>query len=279
MMKTFIKTFFSIFFGFLLLLEGASFAQTPNQEQLTRIEQEIWGLNYENDSDDIRIERIEKRIFGTTNPKLTPEKRIDKISQTLGIETYAEAKSSLSDLYVVQEAGEGVEYPQIDSLEKALLGQMYKNENIYKRLERLEKKVFGTKQEGELAERTETLKRHASLIEGYNSDKIGSLPSQTYENYAVNEADVKIQLSAIENMVFGMDFSQEPVQLRLNRLENRIFQRGFDDDDNGTRIARLQAAATAKKTSKYYDNNKFQKFASTGIQAASFILMILALIL
>lgn len=287
-MKTRIKKFLIIMFFIISLGCCSVFAETSVQNQLTKIENEIWGFSYDSENDLERIERIEKQIFGIPNPKITPDKRIEKITKSLGMETYEEAKSSLSDLYVPEKTGEGVEYPQIDRLESILLGSVYKNENIYIRLERLEKKVFGAKQEGDLSQRTEALKMHAnaSITEnssggnGYKPQPYfdGYSPSNQY-SYSSDNADVKLQLAAIENMIFATDFSQEPIQLRLSRLENKIFQRNFVDDDDNTRISRIQAAATANKTAKYYDNNKFQKFAATGLQAASFLLMILAFIL
>ena len=270
-----------------------AYAQTPNQAQLTRIEKELWGFSYEKESDSQRLDRIEKKVFGTANPKLTADKRVDKISKSLGIETYAESKSSLSELYVGEKASPEVEYPQIDRLESVLLGATYKKENIHSRLERLEKKAFGAKQQGELSQRTEALNRYAHIAT-YDTEQeereiqrqaIRQRQAQTYNQYSqptrysYDQADLKLQLSAIENAAFGTDFSQEPIPTRLSRLENRIFQRNFMEDDEQTRVERLQAAATAKKTAKYYDNNRFQKYTSTGIQAASFLLMILALIL
>ncbi len=253
---------------------------TPVQSQLTKIENELWGFSYDKENDAQRIERIEKQIFGIPNPKLTPDKRVEKITKSLGLETYEEAKSSLNDLYVQQEAGEGVEYPQIDALEKTILGKTYAKENIYVRLERLEKKAFGAKQDGELAQRTDALNRYASInLSQNNPQDLYDKAPKGYDSFYSDNSDVKLQLAAIENMVFGMDFSQEPVQLRLSRLENKIFQRNFSDDEDLTRISRIQAAATANKTAKYYDNNKFQKFAATGLQAASLLLMILAFIL
>ncbi|MCD8024982.1 MAG: hypothetical protein LUE64_05560 [Candidatus Gastranaerophilales bacterium] len=270
----------------IFFLSGFAFvwAQTPSEAQLSRIEKTIWGFSYDDESEISRIERAEKQIFGAANPKITPEKRIDKLTKSLGIETLEEAKSSLSELYVPEKAGQGAEYPQIDRLESNILGNMYKNENIYSRLERLEKKVFGAKQEGDLAGRTEALNRSANIsgnvmqsAQNTNYEQVQK-PYNPYDYPQTNE-DVKLQLAALENMIFATDFSQEPVELRLNRLENKIFQRNFDDDDSRTRISRIQAAATANKTAKYYDNNKFQKYAATGLQAASFILMILAFIL
>ena len=198
------------------------------------------------------------------------------------IETLEEAKSSLSDLYVGEKAGPNVQYPQIDALEGELLGSVYKTDDINVRLERLEKKVFGAKQEGDLSIRTDNLKRHTQNSIASNGS-VNTVPRSAYGGFQNNgqmyESEIKFQLSALENAIFSTDFSQEPVPLRLVRLENKIFQRDFRDDDIQTRISRIQAAATAGKTAKYYDGNKFQKFASTGIQAASFLLMILAFIL
>lgn len=263
----------------LAFCSNACFADTPIQTQLSKIENEIWGFDYHDESDAVRIERVEKQVFGVANPKLTPEKRVDKITKSLGLETYEEARSSLSDLYVMEQAGAGAEYPQIDQLEGAILGSVYKDENIYKRLERLEKKVFGAKQEGELAQRTEALKKHSLATTSTNNAPFYTQKDSNNYGYNTEGEDVKLQLAALENMIFATDFSQEPVPLRLNRLENKIFQRNFLDDEIQTRVSRIQAAATANKTAKYYDSNKFQKFAATGLQAASFLLMILAFIL
>lgn len=277
-MKAIVRKIFIICFLFMGCVLNSAFAETPVQNQLSRIENELWGFSYDKETDNVRLDRIEKQIFGATNPKVTSDKRVDKISKSLGIETYAEAKSSLSELYKSESAGEGAEYPQIDELEKSLLGTTYKNENIYKRLERLEKKLFGAVQTGDLDKRTEAIKNHTKVASSYKKEQETPHRKSDY-SYNTGMEDNRIQLSVIENMVFGTDFSNEPAELRLSRLENRIFQRSFADDDIQTRVERLQAAANAKKTAKYYDNNKFQKFTSTGLQAASFILMILALIL
>ncbi len=266
-------------------------SQTPLQAQLTKIENEVWGFSYEKEDDITRIERIEKQIFGVPNPKIGTDKRVDKITKSLGLETQQEAKSSLADLYIPEKSDSSVEYPQVDRLEGILLGSVYKNENIYTRLERLEKKVFGAKQEGDLAQRTEALNRHASIsmpeaeteqtaTKGYQTRSYYDNSYQVDPNsYRGGTDDIKLQLAALENMIFATDFSQEPIPLRLSRLENKIFQRNFADDADSARILRIRAATSASKTAKFYDNNKFQKFASSGIQAATFLLMILAFIL
>lgn len=284
MFRNFKNVFIIFFIAITLFVQASypSFAATKIQEQLTRIENEVWGFSYDNETDLERTQRLEKQVFGKAESSTDIQKRIDKLTKTLGIETLEEAKSSLSDLYVGEKAGPNVQYPQIDALEGELLGSVYKTDDINVRLERLEKKVFGAKQEGDLSIRTDNLKRHTQNSIASNGS-VNTVPRSAYGAFQNNgqmyESEIKFQLSALENAIFSTDFSQEPVPLRLVRLENKIFQRDFRDDDIQTRISRIQAAATAGKTAKYYDGNKFQKFASTGIQAASFLLMILAFIL
>lgn len=284
MFRNFKNAFIIFFIVITLFIQASSplFAATKVQEQLTRIENEVWGFSYDNETDLERTQRLEKQVFGKAENSADIQKRIDKLTKALGIETLEEAKSSLSDLYVGEKAGPNVQYPQIDALEGELLGSVYKTDDINVRLERLEKKVFGAKQEGDLSIRTDNLKRHTQNSIASNGS-VNTVPRSSYggmqNNGQMYESEIKFQLSALENAIFSTDFSQEPVPLRLVRLENKIFQRDFRDDDIQTRISRIQAAATAGKTAKYYDGNKFQKFASTGIQAASFLLMILAFIL
>lgn len=284
-MKKFLFIFAVAFIVF-LKITAPVFADLSVNKQITKIENEIWGFSHENENDAERITRIEKQVFGASNSNLAVQQRIDKITKALGLETLKEAESSLSDLYVAESTGQNVEYPQIDALESELLGSVYKKENIYARLERLEKKTFGAKQDGDLSTRTDNLKRHLSHTEEnrnitsqkqYFENNFSNNNESNYGAYYDNE--IKFQLSALENAIFSTEFPEEPVALRLTRLENKIFQRDFHEDETTTRISRIQAAATAGKTAKYYDNNKFQKFASTGLQAASFILMILAFIL
>ncbi len=258
----------------------------PLASHLSKIENDLWGFEYSNDTENDRISRIEKNVFGQTNTSETLEKRVEKINRALGIESQKEAQSSAGEL--MQEEVEGVSYPQIDQLELKLFSKVYDKENIYKRIERLEKKIFGSPQEGDLAARTDKLKGYLNIDttpktvysqeDNFQSYR-GAQNSYGYDEYNSYNSDIGIQLSGLENSLFGKTFSQDPTALRLNRLERKIFQRDFSTDDDILRMQRLQAAASAKKTAKYYDMNKAQKFTSTGLQIGTLILMILAMIL
>lgn len=316
-----IKNLILSIFLFLLLLQGAGFqaarAEESIGEQLTKIETTLWDLNYQNETNEVRLKRIENEVFGTSNSKSSIQDRINKLNTALGLESLAEAKAPISELYKDEDSG--INYPVVDMLEMQLLGQNYKKENIYKRLERLEGKVFGGAQKGDLAQRTDNLKakiavtRPSSSLPNYQTGEYyqprNSAPQYSfgdeyteediiaksrsdaqkrnnprqYDNYSYDYgyggSDASLQIAGLENSLFGQTFSYDPMAVRLNRLERRIFQRDFASDDEYSRIARLQAASTAKKTAKYYDNNKFQKFAATGMQLGSIVLMILALLL
>jgi len=291
----------------------------PISEQISKIETSVLGLNYANETDDMRLKRIENEVFGSdfNGSKLSIQKRIDKLNSTLGLETLAEAKAPISELY--KDEADGVSYPAVDMLEMQLFGKNYKDENIYKRLERLEEKTFGSAKKGDLAQRTDALKAKISMMrpsstlpsyqtgeyfrqtspddysqysygDGATEDDViakarkdaQNRAKQNYSNnynYGYGGSDVALQIAGLENSLFGQTYSYDPMTVRLNRLERRIFQRDFASDDDYSRIERLQAASNAKRTAKYYDNNKFQKFAATGMQLGTFVLMILALLL
>lgn len=66
MFKQYKKVLIIFFIATILFLNGSSssFALSAIQEQLTRIENEVWGFSYDNESDLERTQRLEKQIFG-----------------------------------------------------------------------------------------------------------------------------------------------------------------------------------------------------------------------
>lgn len=275
---------FIIFFG----INSAFGAVDSALAQISKIENSIWGFEYSKEDTLKRISRIEKNVFGVTFSQLKPEQRIKKINEALGFESFEDSKKQPELIENNLAEAEDINYPQIDALEFQLFSSTYEKENIYKRLERLEKKIFGSAQDGNLAMRTDRLKAYVrkDMITSDNSHYYQKPYSTTtdVEEYMGSQkryenSDVFIQLSGLETTLFNKTYSHDPVGLRLNRLERKIFQRDFSSDDEFLRLQRLQAAANAKQTAKLYEANKIQKYTSTGMQIGSIILMILALIL
>lgn len=278
-----------IFIMFLILgLNCAFAAQDFSLEDVAKIETTIWGFEYSKDSLEKRLGRIENNVFGVQNTKMSAKQRIEKINDAIGIESVKDSQKPAYE--IAQNEVEQVNYPQIDMLEYQIFNSTYEKENIYKRLERLEKKIFGSSQDGDLALRTDRLKAYIkkdTIAQKQNTNYYFEQPYQMtddIEQYMGSQgkyanSDVFLQLAGLEMVLFSKTYSQDPVGLRLNRLERKIFQRDFSSDDDSLRLQRLQAAANAQKTAKLYEANKIQKFTSTGMQLGSILLMILALIL
>ncbi len=261
-------------------------AETLTQ-QIGNVEYSLWGYEYKKEADVDRIGRIEKQLFGEENTKNTPQERMEKINETLGIATEKES-FSIGKVLEKLEADElasdpSISYPVIDKLEKEFLNKQFTHESIYKRLDRLEKRVYGAIQTGDLDSRVARLSASSTYIQTPDTPQDRYNQPQTFgrspDFYAENTDDTLLQIAGLEMSLLGKTFGHDPLALRLNRLERKIFHRDFSTDSNLIRIQRIQAASVAKKTSKYYDSNRFNKFASTGMQLGSFILMILAFIL
>ena len=263
-----------------------SFANNAIDSQISKMEQSIWGFEYTKDDTQKRLSRIENNVFGSINSKANVEERIKKLNTALGLETFEESQKQAYEIEQAEVAG--INYPQIDTLEYQMFLTTYEKENIYKRLDRLEKKIFGSAQEGDLASRTDRLKAYI------RKDTVAQNPNYHIEQpyrqtddiskymgsqNKYGNSDIFIQLAGLETTLFSKTYSQDPVGLRLNRLERKIFQRDFSSDDDYLRLQRLQAAASAQQTAKIYEANKIQKLTSTGLQIGSILLMILALIL
>ena len=285
-MKNLKNNLFIALLSTFLFINVSVFAQNPINSQLSKIENSIWGFEYSKDDTQKRLTRIENNVFGNINSKLPTEQRIKKLNEAMGFESYEE---SLKQAYEIDQTEvSGINYPQIYKLEYQMFSATYEKENIYKRLDRLEKKIFGSTQDGNLASRTDKLKAYIKQdVVAQNPNYYYQQPYSPTENIETymgsqnkyENSDIHIQLAGLETILFSKTYSQDPVGLRLNRLERKIFQRDFSSDEDYLRLQRLQAAANAQQTAKLYEANKIQKFTSTGMQIGSIILMILALIL
>lgn len=79
-------------------------------------------------------------------------------------------------------------------------------------------------------------------------------------------------------MILGKTNKNESEQVRLSKLEKKIFKKTYNGDSL-SRLDRIVSAAHAQKTGKIYNENKWDKYISTGIQVGTIVLMILAMIL
>ena len=299
-----LKSLFILTMFFSINLQG--FALTPTQN-LAIIEDHIFGYENVKMNEIQRLETIEKFVYGNTQ-KSTIENRLNNLNADLGLSVGSEEKvaSESQNFYSEPQANDysneptdpSAQYPVVDNIETSLLNQTYKTENIYKRLDRLEKKAYGKILKGSLSERVERL---STLVEpitpqksydefmanndeyNYFSPTTNGNPrassAQTYIPESMPNASNTADLLSLEQNVFGKTYTTDSISRRLSRLEKKVLNKDFATEPDELRIERLTTVANAQQSSQVYKESKLMQHVSTGIQIGSMILMFLAMIL
>ena len=268
---------------------------------LDAVENSILGIEYKNDSDTKRIERLEKHLYGSKKTG-DLEKRLQKIKNDTGFSEPAinkqkslpenfELKNNMnsainSELMNMKEDA-SVDYPIVDKMEEEVFKTTYKNENIYKRLDRLEEKVFNKKSNGSLNDRVNNLLNVIKPVKtasrnydnySYNADDMNSYYSQS-GLAPVNDQTLVFQLAVLEQDLLKNNYENDNISNRLSRLENKLFNRTFPTDNDINRLQRVMVAYDAKKNSYKYENNRRMQNMATFSQIGGILLMILAILL
>ncbi len=285
-------------------------AATANGSSLTTLEKQLFGYEYKTDSDDARIARIETYLYGKNNQG-SVSIRIKKASTDIGLSSgdvqplpklaskQAGATGAATPAY--PKDSPEVEYPIVNKLETSVFKKTYTGESIYSRLDRLENKIYGSVSKDALSERVNKLRlaimdnpndysgvASSDFVQGFDSsqdDLLSVGPANNSNDYNYVSPDTTrnsylgMELTSAEQTLLNNSFEGEAINTRLSRVESSLFKRTFPSDDPASRMQRISAANTAKKTASQYDNNKFSRNLSTGMQIGSFLLMILAMIL
>lgn len=302
-----ILTVFYLFFGIRCQ------AQSQFSPVLAKMENSLFGMDYNNQSDDARLKRIEDAVYGAASTSSTAT-RVDKLKKDLAVDVIDQKIKPKRDSFEedqdnpterIPKADSSVNYPIINELEKQTFGKEFKTIEVTQRLSNLEKNVFKKTYNDDLNSRVDRLRAavmpeksfvadNSSDDSDYSQDNFATQIPQSDDNYSgipdynkdnsVNDdyqgtSDIVVPLSAIEKKVLRKSFPDDTVPNRLTRLEMNIFTSTFPDDDEKTRLGRIASAYQAKKTSKKYDSNKFAQHAATAMQVGAILLMILAAIL
>ncbi len=293
-------------FTILIAMNLQVLALTPTQN-LAMIENHIFGYENSRMSDIQRLDTIEKFVYGKTQ-NTNIDTRLSNLNEDLGLSTGKEEKiTSMSQStnptaqeydYSNEPTDPSAQYPVVDNIETSLLSQTYKNENIYKRLDRLEKKAYGKVLKGSLSERVERL---STLVEpispqrsydefmannddyNYYSPTTNGNPrassAQTYIPEQISSPSSTADLLALEQNILGKTYTTDSTSRRLSRLEKKILNKDFATEPDELRIERLTTVANAQQSSQVYKESKLMQHVSTGIQIGGMILMLLAMIL
>lgn len=290
---------FIYIFGFNVLdIQAATFKP---DSIITKIENDIYGFDYSNDSAQSRVARLEKTVYGKSSSG-DVNKRIKKLSDDISADVIGLEIEPTEDTFREEEtvADSSVNYPIVDEIEQKIFNQTYKKRDLHSRIVAIERKIFGKIYDvDDYSTRMERIKAKVmpETIATKNYDDSFSNQSY-YDDNALTSSD----LSGIGRNRFKMPFGQKnysrpyanygdmtggsamlPSNPNLNdelsQLEYEMFGTEFSNEDTATRIKRLNSVSKAKKSTSKYDSNKFSQRMSTAMEIGAMILMILAMVL
>lgn len=289
-------------------------AQGQFSSVLTKMENSLFGVNYDSQNDEARLKRIEQVVYGVSSNKPIPQRveklKKDLVADVIGQEIKPKKDTFAEDDYTeyedIPKADSSVNYPVVNILESEIFKKEYKTMDINKRLANLEQKTFKRVYNDDLNSRVERLKA-AVLPNGalarnseddyqpdYYSHDFGSqtgsasglgrgkkryTSTRSVLDEVASDSDISVPLSALEKSVLKQSFPDDPTSNRLSRLEAKVFNTSFVEDDQEVRLDRLSSAYRAKKSSKKYDNNQRSQRMSTALQIGTMLLMVLAFVL
>ena len=278
-------------------------AVMANSSLLSQIENTVFGEEYKKETELHRVERLEKYLYGTSKQGNINE-RLKTIQNDIGYSVPVVKKNKNTQPTVADEIKNNinpeienqipsikedstVDYPIVDAMEQEVLKTTYKGENIYKRLDRLEEKVFNKKSKGSLNDRVDRLAeaiapvkmaRKAAEQTSYNDPYSDFFPDNGSLSQ-VNDQSIVFHLAALEQEVLKGNYTNDNIASRLSRLENKLFNKTFPSDSDVNRMQRLLVAYNAKRSSYKYENNRKMQNMATVSQIGGILLMLLAILL
>lgn len=295
------KKIFSIVLISIYLSGFVPIQASPQMSTISKIENELYGFDYTNDSSKNRVERLEKTIYGKASSG-DINKRIKKLSadisaDVIGLEippvedTFREDDSEIAD--------SSVNYPVVDEIEQKLFNQTYKNRDFHSRIVSIERKLFGKIYDvDDYSTRMDRIKAEVmpealAQERGFKNDY-----ANLYDDNALASSDLGSGGFSRFSMPFGQRNYTRPyanygdsftggsapvssgnLNDELAQLEYETFGTEFSHEDTTSRIKRLNSVNKAQKSSSKYDSQRFSQRMSTAMEIGAMILMILAMVL
>lgn len=252
----------------LMMFTPQVYSLTANQETLGKIEDSLYGFQYNDESNLSRLNRIEQSVYGKTFSNSENE-RIAKLSKDVSASSIGKEISPVEDTFAENEEylaeaeteDPDVNYPAIDELEKQIFKQVNKQDNIKTRLSKLEQKTFNKTYNDDLSTRVDRLKaeiKPQSLMENkmaqsYNTFYDGDItPADTsyhldkyvppgnfdYEYY--NDRNRRMGDFYDNGGTTGLAAAPSTKKASISTIEKKLFKQNFNGDSTERRLARLE---------------------------------------
>jgi len=163
------------------------------------------------------------------------------------------------------------DYPVVREMEIRVYSRDFAEEDIYKRIERLETTLFGDVSQKSLSDRVDSLK---AAVLGMSNNESNDLNSSSED-----EESLKNLLAQMESQLMNQVYSDDPVEARVSRLENYIFNQSSESYPMSERIERIAAVVKAKPSGELNkDMAQLRNYqtAEQGVTLLALILMIVA---
>ena len=288
-MKKFLISFSIIIYLFMSLPLGV-FANNQQNAQVSKVETELFGFDYPNDSFNNRIIRLEKSVYGKEmNGNLNA--RVAKLLKDVNAEQLGKEISPKEDTFAEDDivADNTVNYPIVDEIEMKLFNQTYPNRDFHTRIVTIEKKLFKTVYDAEdYSNRMDRIKAEVmperlarEKVFGYdNSDSLTQNDLNGLNQNRFSTAYGQENYTRpYANYGKYSDYGSTNITDDLAQLEYNTFGTEFSNEDTNKRIKRLNSVNKAKKSSSRYDSQKFNQRMSTAMEIGAMLLMILAMVL
>lgn len=256
-----ISILFLIFFTF-LFSGGKSYAQSQFSPTLTKMENSLFGFDYNTQTDEARLKRIEEVVYGQPSSnsviqrmgKLSKDMAADLIGQEIKpkADTFAEDEDAVKE--AIPKADSTVSYPAVDNLEREAFNKQFKNLDINQRLTNLEQKVFRKTFNDDLNSRVDRLK--TALVPEQVAENRGSDDEDEGNPNIYAPQDILSQNSPEEdylsskyspapkynskNSVLDEFPSSSDISVPLAALEKKVLKQSFPNDPVSNRLSRLE---------------------------------------
>jgi len=249
--------------------------EANDSDTLKKMEDKLFGHDYRNDSELVRIDRLEKFVYGdiqngseahrlanlsTVSAEFKAKKATPVAVAAKPSPLQAAPSPAAQPKPVPSTSFDYNNYPRVAELEKHMLGNTYATDALPERLSRLETKAFGKPSSAaDLGQRVDALDAYADRHDIYHERMapvdelaqqtspldIASRASAAVQNPFLNGApgpdDSKDRLSIMEGMVFGHAYDSRSEAERLERLEKKLvpYEHNNAQKDVTTRVNSL----------------------------------------
>jgi hypothetical protein len=300
------KAFNKLFWLGLVGIVGMRLAMawtSADQHDIALMETRVLQHVYEREAPTVRLNRLEQSVFGQHKTG-TPEGRLSALRAALPVTPALQPLPQQGNMPPLQpqqpqqtpqqqaasvptspQAGES-DYPIVDEMERRVLGQAYPTEDLTQRVPRLEARVLGQPQNGDLGTRVDVLHDRvlgtgggapANANNANSSDNNTAYGDDPPADIEIAPQQVEPAVTQMEKQLFKQVYTTEPIESRLNRLEMKLFSRTAPPEYTPQeRVQRIMSVASAGGQRPAGPRSTA---ANLAIQLAPILIMMLPLII